>query len=132
MIIRVMSQQKISKIYPIGHTSIAQKSQSIKHPAVNQQKCQDDIVRLRDAIDALKEQENKTILQQQAKSDSKTKLPSLPPLQFVAIKRFEGHSGKIYDSDWSTDCRLLLSGSNQGHLMVWDSQTTHKKLDYQL
>ena len=91
--------------------------------------CKDECVRLRDAIDNLKESENKTILLQEAKVK---RITALPDLEFDVIKKFKGHNGKIYDSDWSSDCRLLLSGSQDGHLMVWDSITTMKKCTYQL
>jgi len=92
--------------------------------------CKDECVRLRDAIDQLKENENKSILLQEAKS--KRKVAPLPDLTFDVIKKYNGHNGKIYDADWSTDCRLLLSGSQDGHLMVWDSITTLKRCTYQL
>eukprot|EP01083_Nonionella_stella_P203118 741427_1 len=103
----------------------------IEHPSQpNYEQIKADIVRLRDAIDNLKDRENKTILLREAKS--KRKVSPLPDLEFDIIKKFKGHNGKIYDSDWSSDCRLLLSGSQDGHLMVWDPITTMKKCTYQL
>eukprot|EP01084_Bolivina_argentea_P123281 218481_1 len=92
--------------------------------------CKDECVRLRDAIDNIKESENKTILLQESKS--KRKISPLPDLEFDVIKKFKGHNGKIYDADWSSDCKLLLSGSQDGHLMIWDAITTMKKVTYQL
>lgn len=38
----------------------------------------------------------------------------------------EGHLAKIYAMHWGTDSRLLVSASQDGKLIIWDSYTTNK------
>uniref|UniRef100_A0A8C6QQJ1 Guanine nucleotide-binding protein G(I)/G(S)/G(T) subunit beta-1 n=1 Tax=Nannospalax galili TaxID=1026970 RepID=A0A8C6QQJ1_NANGA len=38
----------------------------------------------------------------------------------------QGHLAKIYAMHWGTDSRLLVSASQDGKLIIWDSYTTNK------
>jgi len=103
-----------------------------------QQKCREDIARLREEIEKLRESHNPTILQQQVKrlQSSNTKDAAhhqpLGQLTLKVVKTLDGHSGKIYDADWSSNSSLLLSGSQDGFLTVWDRLKAQKKCTYQL
>ena len=39
---------------------------------------------------------------------------------------FRGHLAKIYAMHWASDSRNLVSASQDGKLIVWDSYTTNK------
>ncbi|MBN3299693.1 guanine nucleotide-binding protein G(I)/G(S)/G(T) subunit beta-3a [Amia ocellicauda] len=47
-------------------------------------------------------------------------------IQMRTRKTLRGHLAKIYAMHWSTDSRLLVSASQDGKLIVWDSYTTNK------
>ncbi|GKV32582.1 hypothetical protein SLEP1_g41177 [Rubroshorea leprosula] len=40
-----------------------------------------------------------------------------------SITTFHGHVGPVYQMSWSADGRLLLSGSKDSSLKVWDIRT---------
>ncbi|KAK7364520.1 hypothetical protein VNO80_13249 [Phaseolus coccineus] len=42
---------------------------------------------------------------------------------------FRGHVGPVYQMSWSADSRLLLSGSRDSTLKVWDIRTRKLKQD---
>lgn len=41
-------------------------------------------------------------------------------------RTLRGHLAKIYAMHWATDSKLLVSASQDGKLIVWDSYTTNK------
>ncbi|XDB60379.1 hypothetical protein AB1E18_013753 [Capra hircus] len=41
-------------------------------------------------------------------------------------RTLRGHLAKIYAMHWATDSRLLVSASQDGKLIIWDSYTTNK------
>ena len=41
-------------------------------------------------------------------------------------RTLRGHLAKIYAMHWGTDSRLLVSASQDGKLIIWDSYTTNK------
>ena len=47
---------------------------------------------------------------------------------FRVRKRLNGHFGKIYSLHWSSDSNDLVSASQDGKLLVWNAQSTHKKV----
>lgn len=47
---------------------------------------------------------------------------------FKARRTLKGHYGKIYALQWATDGTHLVSASQDGKLMIWNAQTTNKRL----
>ena len=47
-------------------------------------------------------------------------------LLLVRYKLFAGHLAKIYAMHWASDSRNLVSASQDGKLIVWDSYSTNK------
>uniref|UniRef100_UPI00358E32A2 guanine nucleotide-binding protein G(I)/G(S)/G(T) subunit beta-1-like n=2 Tax=Myxine glutinosa TaxID=7769 RepID=UPI00358E32A2 len=47
-------------------------------------------------------------------------------IQMRTRRTLRGHLAKIYAMQWGTDSRLLVSASQDGKLIVWDSYTTNK------
>ena len=47
-------------------------------------------------------------------------------VQMKARKTLKGHQGKVYAMHWSADSKHLVSASQDGKLLIWDSYTTHK------
>lgn len=53
-------------------------------------------------------------------------VPSLPKLTIKPRRTLKGHLGKVYSMHWSTDKRHLVSASQDGKLIIWDSYTSNK------
>lgn len=54
---------------------------------------------------------------------------SLEPIGRVQMRTrrtLRGHLAKIYAMHWGSDSRNLVSASQDGKLIVWDSHTTNK------
>lgn len=47
-------------------------------------------------------------------------------IQMRTRRTLRGHLAKIYAMHWATDSRNLVSASQDGKLIVWDSYTTNK------
>ncbi|KAF3840708.1 hypothetical protein F7725_006570 [Dissostichus mawsoni] len=47
-------------------------------------------------------------------------------IQMRTRRTLRGHLAKIYAMHWGTDSKLLVSASQDGKLIVWDSYTTNK------
>ncbi|XP_007563221.1 guanine nucleotide-binding protein G(I)/G(S)/G(T) subunit beta-2-like [Poecilia latipinna] len=47
-------------------------------------------------------------------------------IQMRTRRTLRGHLAKIYAMHWATDSKLLVSASQDGKLIVWDSYTTNK------
>ncbi|KAL6327822.1 hypothetical protein AAG906_026495 [Vitis piasezkii] len=62
-----------------------------------------------------------------ASFDKSVKLWNGTTGKFVAA--FRGHVGPVYQISWSADSRLLLSGSKDSTLKVWDIRTHNLKQD---
>lgn len=57
---------------------------------------------------------------------------SLEPIGRVQMRTrrtLRGHLAKIYAMHWGSDSRNLVSASQDGKLIVWDSHTTNKVSD---
>uniref|UniRef100_A0A673I6F7 Guanine nucleotide binding protein (G protein), beta polypeptide 1a n=1 Tax=Sinocyclocheilus rhinocerous TaxID=307959 RepID=A0A673I6F7_9TELE len=48
-------------------------------------------------------------------------------IQMRTRRTLRGHLAKIYAMHWGTDSRLLVSASQDGKLIIWDSYTTNKQ-----
>eukprot|EP00041_Stephanoeca_diplocostata_P024109 m.603479 g.603479 ORF g.603479 m.603479 type:complete len:367 (+) comp22454_c1_seq2:243-1343(+) len=48
-------------------------------------------------------------------------------LRFKRRTKLKRHSGKIYDTHWSTDSRHLVSAGQEGSLIVWDAWRGQKE-----
>uniref|UniRef100_A0A8B9LXX3 Guanine nucleotide-binding protein subunit beta-4 n=1 Tax=Astyanax mexicanus TaxID=7994 RepID=A0A8B9LXX3_ASTMX len=53
-------------------------------------------------------------------------LDSVGRIQMRTRRTLRGHLAKIYAMHWATDSRLLVSASQDGKLIIWDSYTTNK------
>lgn len=54
---------------------------------------------------------------------------AIPPLVSIRLKTrktLRGHLAKVYALQWSNDNRHLVSASQDGKLIIWDSYTTNK------
>uniref|UniRef100_A0AAQ4R9E9 Guanine nucleotide binding protein (G protein), beta polypeptide 2 n=1 Tax=Gasterosteus aculeatus aculeatus TaxID=481459 RepID=A0AAQ4R9E9_GASAC len=47
-------------------------------------------------------------------------------IQMRTRRTLRGHLAKIYAMHWGTDSKLLVSASQDGKLIIWDSYTTNK------
>uniref|UniRef100_A0A8C3PG31 Uncharacterized protein n=1 Tax=Chrysemys picta bellii TaxID=8478 RepID=A0A8C3PG31_CHRPI len=47
-------------------------------------------------------------------------------IQMRTRRTLRGHLAKIYAMHWCTDSKLLVSASQDGKLIVWDTYTTNK------
>lgn len=47
-------------------------------------------------------------------------------IQMRTRRTLRGHLAKIYAMHWGSDSRNLVSASQDGKLIVWDSHTTNK------
>ncbi|KAK6052840.1 WD domain, G-beta repeat protein [Cooperia oncophora] len=47
-------------------------------------------------------------------------------IQMRTRRTLRGHLAKIYAMHWASDSRNLVSASQDGKLIVWDSYTTNK------
>uniref|UniRef100_A0A3B3SQS7 Uncharacterized protein n=1 Tax=Paramormyrops kingsleyae TaxID=1676925 RepID=A0A3B3SQS7_9TELE len=53
-------------------------------------------------------------------------LDSVGRIQMRTRRTLRGHLAKIYAMHWGADSRLLVSASQDGKLIIWDSYTTNK------
>ncbi|KAI4877062.1 hypothetical protein NFI96_002403 [Prochilodus magdalenae] len=53
-------------------------------------------------------------------------LDSAGRIQMRTRRTLRGHLAKIYAMHWGSDSRLLVSASQDGKLIIWDSYTTNK------
>jgi guanine nucleotide-binding protein G(I)/G(S)/G(T) subunit beta-1 len=60
-------------------------------------------------------------------NESKEKESPLSP-QLRERKTLKGHFGKIYGLAWSNDATHLVSASQDGKIILWNSRTTNKRL----
>lgn len=51
---------------------------------------------------------------------------AIPRIQMRTRRTLRGHLAKIYAMHWACDSRSLVSASQDGKLIVWDSYTTNK------
>jgi len=55
-----------------------------------------------------------------------TNVEAINRIQLRTRRTLRGHLAKIYAMHWSSDSRSLVSASQDGKLIVWDSYTTNK------
>ena len=48
--------------------------------------------------------------------------------QFRNTQKLQGHFGKIYSLHWSSDSKDIVSASQDGKLLVWNAETSNKKV----
>ncbi|VFV43649.1 guanine nucleotide-binding protein [Lynx pardinus] len=53
-------------------------------------------------------------------------MDSVGRIQMRTRRTLRGHLAKIYAMHWGYDSRLLVSASQDGKLIIWDSYTTNK------
>ena len=58
--------------------------------------------------------------------DVTERVEPLGRLAFRPRRTLRGHLAKIYAMHWAADSRNLVSASQDGKLLVWDSYTTNK------
>jgi len=58
--------------------------------------------------------------------DATERVEPLGRLQFRQRRTLRGHLAKIYAMQWAADSRNLVSASQDGKLLVWDTYTTNK------
>ena len=54
------------------------------------------------------------------------KASAIKKVQMKARKTLKGHQGKVYAMHWSADSKHLVSASQDGKLLIWDTYTTNK------
>lgn len=85
---------------------------------------QTDAENLQECIRSQKEKLADTTLPQFV-NQSSISPKAVPNLRVRRI--LKGHLGKIYSMQWATDSRHLISASQDGKMIIWDSWTTNKK-----
>ena len=53
-------------------------------------------------------------------------LEQVTPVRLKQRRCLKGHFGKVYAIHWAGDSKHLVSASQDGKLIVWDGNTTHK------
>ena len=84
--------------------------------------------RLRDEVRSLKDElaEKRQAVNDGLLLNISDKASSIKRVQMKTRKTLKGHQGKIYAMHWSTDSKHLVSASQDGKLLIWDSYSTHK------
>ncbi|KAM6959408.1 guanine nucleotide-binding protein G(I)/G(S)/G(T) subunit beta-3b [Aplochiton taeniatus] len=59
-------------------------------------------------------------------ADAASGVAPAPRVQLKTRKTLKGHLAKIYAMHWSTDARQMVSASQDGKLLIWDSYTGNK------
>jgi len=77
--------------------------------------------KLQAAIKTDRDAKNDTTLKESAVA-----IESLPKTNMRVRRTLKGHLSKIYALHWSTDNRHLVSASQDGKLILWDTYTTNK------
>ena len=117
------------------------KSQTVASPtAINQDQtyaiCQEQCLKLREKIDEIMDDINNYLLQEtteECESDfNNISHLSNNKISFQICRTLQGHNGKIWDCHWSVNSQLLLSGSQDGHLILWDAIKAQKRCTYPL
>lgn len=54
------------------------------------------------------------------------KVEDLPRISMKVRRHLKGHFGKVYAMHWAADKRHLVSASQDGKLIVWDSYSANK------
>ncbi|XP_062847928.1 guanine nucleotide-binding protein G(I)/G(S)/G(T) subunit beta-3a isoform X2 [Trichomycterus rosablanca] len=76
---------------------------------------------LKDQITAARKEVMDTTLKEAASGTS-----AVGKIQLKSRKTLRGHLSKVYAMQWGTDSKLCVSASQDGKLIVWDTQTTNK------
>ena len=53
--------------------------------------------------------------------------PSTVKFNFQTRRNLQGHFGKVYALDWSSEPNIVLSASQDGKLIIWNAFTQFKK-----
>ncbi|KAI8060524.1 G protein complex beta subunit SfaD [Gongronella butleri] len=53
-------------------------------------------------------------------------VPPIPRMHLKHRRTLKGHLSKVYAMHWANDTRHLVSGSQDGKLIIWDAMTTNK------
>jgi guanine nucleotide-binding protein G(I)/G(S)/G(T) subunit beta-1 len=53
--------------------------------------------------------------------------PSTVTFNFQTRRSLQGHFGKVYALDWSSEPNIVLSASQDGKLIIWNAFTQYKK-----
>ncbi|XP_039619723.1 guanine nucleotide-binding protein G(I)/G(S)/G(T) subunit beta-3a isoform X1 [Polypterus senegalus] len=87
-----------------------------------------EIEQLRQEAESLKKQiaEARKAVADTTLADIAAGIEVVGRIQLRTRRTLRGHLAKIYAMHWSTDSRLLVSASQDGKLIVWDSYTTNK------
>ncbi|MBN3316933.1 GBB protein, partial [Atractosteus spatula] len=93
---------------------------SVHHPVVHCKSCAEIRKIINNTDDARKAVADTTLAEIVAGTEV------VGRIQMRTRKTLRGHLAKIYAMHWATDSRLLVSASQDGKLIVWDSYTTNK------
>jgi guanine nucleotide-binding protein G(I)/G(S)/G(T) subunit beta-1 len=86
------------------------------------EQCKKEIAELKEQIEQLRGDAEKTPLTEAATAAGITQASS----QLKQRRILKGHFGKIYALHWSSDSRHLVSASQDGKLIIWNGFTTNK------
>ncbi|KAF9620345.1 hypothetical protein IFM89_011080 [Coptis chinensis] len=59
------------------------------------------------------------------RSQSRTPV-SFGPTDLVCCRTLQGHSGKVYSLDWTSEKNRIVSASQDGRLIIWNALTSQK------
>ncbi|KAM9488551.1 guanine nucleotide-binding protein G(I)/G(S)/G(T) subunit beta-3a [Clarias gariepinus] len=87
-----------------------------------------DLAQLRKEVEDLKEQiaAARKSVQDATLKDSVSGTASLSKVQLKTRKTLRGHTGKVYALQWGTESKLCVSASQDGKMIIWDTQTSNK------
>ena len=97
--------------------------------------CQEQCAELREKIEEIMDDMNNQLLEETLNENESNyeNISSLDnKISFQVRRTLQGHNGKIYDCDWSVNSQLLVSGSQDGHLILWDAIKSQRRCTYPL
>lgn len=80
-----------------------------------------EIREIQNRINAARDANNDTTL-----TATSATIEEIPKLTMRPRRTLKGHLSKIYALHWSTDSRHLVSASQDGRMLIWDTYTAHK------
>merc|ERR1711879_1142381 len=86
------------------------------------------VEKLREEVESLREkiQQQRRDMCDATLSDVTNTVNPLHRIQFKAKRTLKGHLSKVFSCNWARDSKHLVSASQDGKLIVWDTHSMHK------